>query len=184
MYPSSKKICGAFHKGPPNWKTYKKEEPTAKFSHWLLQRNMSKWIKFYTKGDYSHVEGWFPFTNDIPKKYQGHCFSASGYENRVRWKHINFTHKSRWTFVEIQIPYNVQKIMVFINHVEGWKYDYLAAMTCMSNEKIKEITDRKKRLYCSDCFLYFMDLHPKKRDPNSTYRYLLNEGIGKVIQND
>ena len=51
---------------------------------------VSFWIKLFT-GKKAHVEIEFP-----KELYEENCFSASGFDKKVRYKTINFTHPERW----------------------------------------------------------------------------------------
>ena len=56
----------------------------------LKKKIVSFFIRI-TTGKFRHVEIKFP-----KELYKKNCFSASGYDKKVRYKTINFSHPKRW----------------------------------------------------------------------------------------
>lgn len=126
----------------------------------IKNRLISKLIKWWTHGSFSHVELYFPHIRE--------CFSASGYENRVRFKKIFFSHPSRWVFVPIginlhnQMYENITKRAYIIT---GNKYDYIGAFFC--NAKKRAHVER--RWYCSEACAYVLGIEPSQISPQTLY---------------
>lgn len=72
-------------------------------------------IKFLTKGKYTHVEIWFPSSNE--------SFSSSSHENKVRFtREIKFN-KQDWVFYEVPSEeYWEPEVYERAKRIEGKKY--------------------------------------------------------------
>ena len=124
---------------------------------------MSNIIKALTGGPFSHVELYLPHNNQ--------CFSASGYEDLVRWKRINFTHPERWVFVPIvtNVPYKI--MLQRCRLIEGAKYDHIGAFFSRGDKS--EINNRQ-RWFCSEACSYVANLtDPWAVSPNRLYYEVL-----------
>lgn len=125
-----------------------------------FKRLLSNIIKMWTKGEYSHVELYFP-SKDM-------CFSASGYENKVRWKKINFSHINRWDFCSIYCNLNIEEMLKRCDKIDGAKYDHLGAFF---STRFK--FNNNKRWYCSEACAYVLGWKPYQLNPQQLYiRYL------------
>jgi hypothetical protein len=118
-------------------------------SHWTIcfhrggggtaaQNAMSAWIRLWTRSPYSHAELYDPDA--------GLCWSASGWEGRVRFKKINFSHPKLWDFLALPqdaIPVDIRNTMSIL---DGAKYDYRGALFC--GTRFAKKNQDPKKWYC------------------------------------
>jgi len=131
-------------------------------------RLMSRIIRWWTHGKYTHVE---------LQRDGAQCFSASGYENVVRWKQIRFSHPERWDFVNLDLTM-LEDIMILkrIDRILGSKYDYLGAVTCPWRGAHVD-----HRWYCSEACAWALGIRPSNISPTNLWRYMkVHDGKGTV----
>lgn len=107
--PKSDRILVAYRKNAPKGKV----------------RIIGRLIRFWSrkrdriKTKYSHTELIFP--------EDGISFSSSGYDDGVRFKHIKYSHREWWDFVDvpwIDTKKKIQSVRDWCTSQVGKKYDY------------------------------------------------------------
>jgi len=116
-----------------------------------------------------HVE--FDFEKPVGKNGEN-CFSASGMDNAVRFKHIDFSHKNRWKEVKLnnnaKITYN--KVLKKAKSVEGQKYDFLAIFL---KEFIPIGLQDPSKWYCSEVCSWLCGFKKCAMSPIKLYKKVL-----------
>ena len=143
-------------------------------------RFISRVIKVWTRGRFSHVElcrGEMSFV-DGKIISDGKCFSASGYENIVREKVINFSHPEFWTIVKLPDEYDHvdATIRARCASVLGAKYDYLGAIFSIK----KNGPEVSTRYYCSEVCNHVLRWYPTGQSPEDLFNRAISKG-GQVI---
>ena len=136
------------------------------------QRFVSKFIKFWTKSLYSHVE--------LYRTATGKSCSADGYSGKVRWKDIKYSHQSRWTFVEV--PNNViekngmtvDKVLTFLEQQIGKKYGFRDLLRVFLFRKPNR--HRKHEWFCSELILAALGFDPAQYSPGKAFDMLIDAG--------
>jgi len=126
----------------------------------LKNRLMSRVIKAWLREPWSHVElhrGAIN-TGDNMLMPMGDCYSASGYEGRVRRKHIMFTHSDRWTIIESPDFVHAidENILATFDEIDGSPYDYLGAVLC----PIRPTAGLRNSYYCIEAVRCMLGLIP------------------------
>ena len=117
-------------------------------------------IKIWTQSEYCHCELIFP--KIIGDK---NSFSASGFEGRVRFKNILYTHPERWHFIEIPImsmDRTLQAIHWRAQCIDGLPYDYKMIVFSFV---LPFRRDDPFKYCCSEACAFTMDFLPFKITP-------------------
>ena len=112
-------------------------------------------IALWTWGKYSHVEL-------VLSDSRG--FTASGRDNEVRIKHIDFDN-GKWDVIEVAGKIN----WVVLNKMLGHKYDKLGILF---HEIFHIPVNSPYRYYCSEAVSCALDLEPCDVDPVKLYKKL------------
>jgi hypothetical protein len=129
--------------------------------------NVLDWlIMLWTMGQYSHVELVFS---------DGVSFSSSQWDGGVRFKKINYSHKERWGFIELEIAEEKeQELREKCEKLVGKKYDWLGIMF---DQFIPLNTQDSDRWWCSEIVAHILDIEPERVSPNRLYRRMMVDPI-------
>lgn len=125
---------------------------------------IDKLIGLWTRGPFSHVELLFS---------DGVSFSSSQWDGGVRFKKIDYSHKERWSFLDIDGIANESEVKYLANKLRGAKYDWLGIFLY---EFLPFNIQNSKKWYCSEICAHLLGLTPCQMSPNKLYK-IVKEGI-------